>query len=84
MFGAEDIQARLRLRPFTPVRIITTTGEAYDVHHPELVFVARRFLEIGTPDRHNPSVADLVTRVAMVHVTELRDLPTASPPAPTS
>lgn len=78
MFSAEDIQARLRTRPFLPVRIVTTTGETYDVHHPDLVFVARRFLEIGTPDRDNPTVSDQVTRVAMVHVTELRDLPVAS------
>ncbi|MBY0521841.1 MAG: hypothetical protein K2R98_00495 [Gemmataceae bacterium] len=80
MFSAEDILARLKTRPFTPMRIVTTTGETYDVYHPNLVFVARRFLDVGTPDRRNPTVADQVTRVAILHVTELRDLPVASPP----
>jgi hypothetical protein len=86
MFNAEDILARLKTRPFTPIRIVTTTGETYDVYHPDLVLVGRRCLEIGTPDRNNPSVADLVMRVAMVHVTEVRDLPntSASSSGPTS
>lgn len=80
MFSAEDIQARLRGLPFTPVRIVTTTGDAYDIHHPDLVLTGRRFLIIGVPTSDNPTVAEQVTRVAMVHVVELRDLPNAAPP----
>jgi hypothetical protein len=75
IFTAEDVQSRLRNRPFTPLRIVTTTGQTYDVYHPDLVFVGRRSLEIGTPDRDNPTIFDMVTRVALVHVVELRDLP---------
>jgi hypothetical protein len=75
MFSASDIQARLRERPFTPVRILTTTGEAYDVYHPDLVLVARRFLVIGLPSAEDPAQAEQVTRVAVLHVSELRDLP---------
>jgi hypothetical protein len=75
MFTADDLKARLRERPFTPVRIVTTTGQTYDVYHPDLVWVAQRFLMVGTPSAGNPAVADQVTRVAILHVTELRDLP---------
>ena len=81
MFTAEDIQARMRGRPFIAVRIVTSTGETYDVHHPDLVMTGRRFLMIGLPASENPTVADQVTRVAMVHVAELRDLPIVSPPS---
>ena len=75
-----DIQARLRERPFAPTRFVTTTGQIYNVYHPDLVLVARRFLIIGTPSSDNPSQADQVTRVAMVHVAEMRDLPAPTPP----
>ena len=82
MFTSDDVQTRLRERPFQPVRIITSTGQTYDVFHPDLVLVGRRFLIIGIPSGDNPSQAEMVTRVAMVHVTELRDLPAPmSPPA---
>jgi hypothetical protein len=75
IFSAEDVQARLRSQPFVPLRLVTTTGQTYDIHHPDLVLVTRRFLEVGTPDPNNPTVADNVTRVALVHLTELHDLP---------
>lgn len=81
IFTPDDIQARLRERPFPPVRIVTTTGQTYDVYHPDLVLVARRFLIVGMPSSENPTQADLVTRVALVHVAELRDLPMAAPPS---
>lgn len=81
MFSADGIQARLHERPFQPLRIVTSTGQTYDVYHPDLVLVGRRFLIIGTPSAENPAQADQVTRLAVLHVTELRDLPTpAAPP----
>jgi hypothetical protein len=81
IFTPDDVQARLRERPFTPVRIVTTTGQTFDVHHPDLVLVARGFLIVGLPSSENPSQADQVTRVALVHVAELRDLPNPIPPS---
>jgi hypothetical protein len=81
MFTAEAIQARMRGRPFIPVRIITTTGETYDIQHPDLVLTGRRFLMIGMPTADNPTVAEQVTRVAMEHVTDVRDLPVSAPPS---
>jgi len=81
IFTPSDVQARLRERPFPPFRIVTTTGQSYDIYHPDLVLVARRFLIIGSPGPEDPSLADQVTRVALVHVAELRDLPAAAPPS---
>ncbi|MCS6977585.1 MAG: hypothetical protein NZM31_11335 [Gemmatales bacterium] len=79
IFSPDDVQTRLRQQPFVPVRIVTTTGQTYDVYHPDLVLVARRFLVIGTPSSENPTQAEQVTRVALVHVAELRDLPPTQP-----
>jgi len=58
------------------MRIATTTGQTYDIPHPDLVLVAQRFLIVGTPRSDDPTTADHVTRIAMVHVSGLRDLPT--------
>jgi hypothetical protein len=37
MFRPEDIQARLRERPFRPLRLIVSEALRYDIHHPDLV-----------------------------------------------
>lgn len=78
MFTAEEIQARLRERPFRPLRIIASEGLRFNVEHPDLVFVGRRDLMIGTPDPASPSVYDRIVRVALVHVVALEDLPVTS------
>ncbi len=76
IFTAEDVLTRLRTRPFTPMQVVTTTGETYDVYHPELVLPARRFIEVGLPAAgDNPHVPDQIVRVALVHIVALRDLP---------
>jgi hypothetical protein len=83
IFTPEYVKARLREQPFVPVRIVTTTGQTYDIHHPDLVLVTVEFLMVGLPSDKNPTVvAGHVTRVALAHVTELRDLP--RPVAPSS
>ena len=79
MFSADDIQARLRQQPFVPLRIVTTTGQTYDIHHPELMMVGRHFVFVGLPSKENPTQVEQVTRVAIIHLTEMQDLPTSAP-----
>jgi len=82
MFSADYVQERLRERPFTPFRIVTTTNQLYDVYHPDLVLVGHRFLIVGMPRAQNPTQAESVSRIAIGHVTELRDLEVSTPPPP--
>src|SRR5271170_7994673 len=81
MFTADDIQARIRERPFIPVRLVTSSGQSYDITHPDLVLVSRRFLIIGTASNENPTQIETASRVAILHVTDLQDMPH---PAPTN
>lgn len=80
MYSAEDIQARLRQKPFQPLRIIASEGLRYDIFHPDLVLVGRRDVTIGFPAPDNPAVYDQVARVALVHVVALQDIPASVPP----
>lgn len=80
MFSAEEIQARLREKPFRPLRIMVSEGQQFEIRHPDLVLVGRRDLTIGFAAPNHPTIYDRVTRVALVHVVALEDLPvTASP-----
>jgi hypothetical protein len=85
---AEQVQARLREKPFRPLRIVASGGLRYDIEHPDLVLVGRRDLTIGYADPANPTIYDRLVRVALVHVVALDDLPTPNPsqagPGPTA
>lgn len=73
-FTPEMILERLRKQPFTPVRVVTTTGQTYDIHHPDEMFVTARYVIVGTPGQQHPAMLDATTQVATIHITELRDL----------
>ncbi len=78
MFTSEEIQDRLKKRPFEPLRIIVSEGLRYDIYHPDLVFVGRRDITIGFADPASQTIYDRVIRVALVHIVAMEDLP-ASP-----
>jgi hypothetical protein len=81
MYNAEQIQSRLREKPFRPLRIIVSEGLRYDVHHPDLVLVGSRDIMVGSPSAKSPTVYDKVTRVALVHIVALEDLPSPATPS---
>ena len=75
MFAWDDLLGRLREKPFRPFRPIAGEGQRLEVYHPGLVLVGHRDLIIGHPGRENPAVYDGVTRVALLHVVAMEDLP---------
>lgn len=72
MFTADDIHTRLRERPFVPLRIITSSGQAYDITHPDLVLIGRRSLIVGTASTENPAHFDSANRIAILHISDLQ------------
>jgi hypothetical protein len=74
MFSPNDILARLRQSPFVPVRIIISSGQTFDVFHPDLVLVGRRDMIIGMASTENPAQYEQTARVPLMHVTALEDL----------
>lgn len=80
MFSPDEIQSRLSDRPFVPLRIVTSAGQTFDIYHPDLIMVGRRSLTVGTASAENPRQYERTTRVAIMHVTALEDLPALTPP----
>jgi hypothetical protein len=76
MFTPQIIKDRLKGAPFVPMQIVLSTGETYDVRHPDLVFVGEREIHVGTPSHKGPGIYKSSSRVALLHIVELRDLET--------
>jgi hypothetical protein len=78
MFTANDIHTRIHQQPFTPLRIFTSSGQNYDITHPDLVLVGRRDLTIGTASNSNPKLYETVSRISILHITDIQDLPVSA------
>ncbi len=80
MFTPEEIQARIRVQPFVPIRFVTSAGQMFEVYHPDLVLVGRRDVAIGHSSTENPAHYDQLSRLAIMHITAIEDLPVAKSP----
>jgi hypothetical protein len=78
MFSSDDIQRRLRQTPFLPVRVIISSGQTFDIYHPDLVLVGRRDVIIGMAGTENPTQYERTTHVPIMHITALEDMPMPS------
>jgi hypothetical protein len=74
----QDLQEAARHQPFQPFRLILTTGETYDIRHPDLIMVGRRSLIIGIPSPAAPTVYDRTIKVDNFHVVGIEELPAAN------
>ena len=79
MFHADAIKAKLLEQPFVPIRIITNSGQAFDIPHPDLVMVGKNRLIIGTASNDNPRFFETTSTVSILHVTDLQELALPAP-----
>lgn len=81
LFTPDEIQSRLRVQPFQPVRFVTSSGQQYDVYHPDQVMVYVSFVTIGIKTGKNPDFPDREARLALAHITDMIDLDAPVPTA---
>lgn len=68
----ESIHEWLQKRPFQPIRISSSSGESYEVRHPEMAWLTRTELLIGIAERRGfPS---RYRALALLHITAVESL----------
>jgi hypothetical protein len=70
----EDLKAAVRRQPFEPFRMTLTTGDTFDIRHPELILVGRRSAIIGLTDDPHSLSYDRTYKVDLFHVVGIEDL----------
>lgn len=46
----QNIRDLLQRRPFEPFRVVLSSGDSYDVRHPEFAWLVKGGLYVGLPD----------------------------------
>jgi hypothetical protein len=64
----QDFQKLLARRPFQPFRVILSSGERYEVRHPEMAFLTRTTLYVATTTAPE-GVPDEVNMLSLLHIT---------------
>jgi hypothetical protein len=64
----QDFKSLMEARPFEPFRIVMSSGESYEVRHPEMAKLLRtKLLVFLDPDKEG--IADKFRMCSLLHVT---------------
>lgn len=77
----DELQNAARRQPFRSFRLVLTTGERFDIGHPDLIMVGRRSAVIGITREPGGTVYDRTFQVDLLHVVGIEELPVSSPPS---
>lgn len=66
----------LKAQPFKPVRIVTSSGEKYEIRHPEMALLTRSDLLIGMDVRtkQGVEVPGYHKTVSLLHITAIEPI----------
>jgi hypothetical protein len=64
---AEALRDWMQRRPFAPFRITMSSGDAYEIRHPEMAFLTRAEIIIGLGERGG--IPSRHRTVSLLHVT---------------
>lgn len=64
---AEALRDWMQRRPFEPFRITMSSGDAYEIRHPEMAFLTRAEIIIGLGERGG--IPSRHCTVSLLHVT---------------
>jgi hypothetical protein len=73
----QDFRDLLAVRPFRPFRVVISSGQSYEVKHPEVAFVTRSDLVIGI-DIEEDEVPARFKICSLLHVTTVEPLEPAA------
>ena len=71
---AEKLTELLRRQPFAPFRMHLTTGQTYDIRHPELLWVRRQCADIALDPNPKTGVIEHSERVSLWHIVRIEEL----------
>jgi len=67
----------LAKRPFKPVRIVMSSGNSYEVRHPEMAWLLKTDLLVGIGDEDDEVPAEYKT-CSLLHIAAIEPLTTAT------
>lgn len=70
----------LKQQPFRPFRVVMSSGQSYEVRHPEMAFLTRTSILVGI-DEADDGVPAEFKMCSLLHVTAVEPL-SASPTGP--
>lgn len=72
----DDIRSLTRANPFQPFGVFLSTGESFEIHHPDMIVATLGSVHISVPAPGTPpEAAERVKIVSLYHIQKIEFLP---------
>jgi len=75
----EELRETLRTQPFEPFRLVMTDDTAYDIRHPDLLWVGRRTAMVGLTGDPGQTFYERSVKLDLLHIIRLEPLERGAP-----
>lgn len=69
--NSETMQSMLQRQPFQPLEVRMSNGDAHQIRHPEMAFLLRSSIILGSPE------SDDFEFLSLLHVVDVKAMPLA-------
>jgi hypothetical protein len=69
----QDFRDKLKAQPFQPFRLMMTSGQSYEVRHPEMAFLTRTSIYVAV-DIADDGIPDAFKLCSLLHLTAIEPL----------
>jgi hypothetical protein len=73
----QTFKQMLARRPFKPVRLVLSSGQSYEIRHPEMALLTRTDILVGVDETDDGVPAEFKI-VSLLHVTAIEPIETSS------
>jgi hypothetical protein len=77
----EELRSGLQERPFQAFRLVLSDGNAYDIHHPELLWVGQHVVYVGLTGSASQTFFERSVKLSLQHITQIVPIDQMTPPA---
>jgi len=72
----DTLKDYLRRRPFTPFRVTLSSGQSFDVRHPDAAILLKNGLAVAYGESHD-DLPDRLAHLSLLHITSVESLQAA-------
>lgn len=70
----DAIKKMLQTQPFRPFRLVMSSGESYEIRHPEMVVPLKGHLFVALPDAQTGVETDEFAFCSYLHIAQMQTL----------
>lgn len=70
----QELRAGVKQQPFEPFRVVLTDGAAYEIRHPDLLWVGARTAYVGLTGQPGKTFFERSVKIDLLHIVRLEPL----------